>query len=462
MSARRLVTSPSLENLKKQSRQLLNACKSGDADACGRIRRVLPPYLEADDGFLRSTVKLADAQAVIALEYGFPSWAKLKHHLLSASGPVSASRADAERVDADDVASLLSDLETSDGLRAEIVLALRTKARLHDLIIRELPNRLGAARSELNDLLSDGVADRLAIPQADQLAKVDSALERLNSETQTVVSLERSAKRRLTTAADAVESSDTDALRESLKNPDIRADVTDVYRSGTVLRSFVSHEIRTAFNAVIGFTRIVLKNGGDKLSERERLRLRSVLKQSESLLDLINNLLDMTKVEAGLMDVAAESFDVGALVDECIAKVAAEIPEGVNVGRNMTEEAGRAHTDRARLRQLLVGLLLNALKFTQAGPITIGARKEGRILHLNITDSGPGIPDEAIEHIFDDCWQVREGSEGPWGRGLGAGLMLSNARRFAELLGGSIHAESEPGEGSTFTVTVPVDCHVNL
>ncbi len=216
----------------------------------------------------------------------------------------------------------------------------------------------------------------------------------------------------------------------------------------------MSHEFRTPMNAIKGFTNLVLRRMGADMPDQHRENLEKVDHASDHLLTMINDLLDLSKIEAGRMDVNPERFDVGELVTSACDTVSPLIQEGVELCQDVDEHIGAANTDKARLQQMVINLLSNAIKFTDSGSVTVNASTEDGQLVVSVSDTGKGIPAYELPTIFDEYRQA-EGSESSVQKGTGLGLSIT--KKFAELLGGTIGAESEVGEGSTFTVRVPVE-----
>ena len=216
----------------------------------------------------------------------------------------------------------------------------------------------------------------------------------------------------------------------------------------------MSHELRTPMNAIKGFTNLVLRRGKDELSERNQENLQKVDQASDHLLTMLNDLLDLSKIEAGRMDVNPERFDVAELVTSACDTVNPLIQEGVELRQDVADDIGEASTDKARLQQMVINLLSNAIKFTDSGGVTVRATTEDGALVISVSDTGKGIPADELPTIFDEYSQA-EGSESSVQKGTGLGLSIT--KKFAELLGGSIGVESEVGKGSTFTVRVPVE-----
>ena len=174
---------------------------------------------------------------------------------------------------------------------------------------------------------------------------------------------------------------------------------------------------------------------------------------SDHLLGMIDDLLDLSKIEAGRMDVNPERFDVGELVTSACDTVSPLIQDGVELKQDVAADIGEANTDKARLQQMVINLLSNAIKFTDSGSVTASASAEDGQLVIAVSDTGKGIPADELPTIFDEYRQA-EGSESSVQKGTGLGLSIT--KKFAELLGGTIGVESEVGKGSTFTVRVPV------
>jgi len=229
----------------------------------------------------------------------------------------------------------------------------------------------------------------------------------------------------------------------------------------------MSHELRTPMNAIKGFTDLVLGRRSENLNDQQRENLGKVSQASDHLLAMINDLLDLSKIEAGRMDVNPERFNVKALVASCCDTVSPLIQEGVELKQEVAEV--EANTDKARVQQMVINLLSNAIKFTDEGAVTVkaftseresrsvspaGRGESGRnILVISVNDTGKGIPAEELPTLFDEYRQVKGESESSVQKGTGLGLSIT--KKFAELLGGSIGVESEVGKGTTFTILIP-------
>jgi signal transduction histidine kinase len=219
----------------------------------------------------------------------------------------------------------------------------------------------------------------------------------------------------------------------------------------------VSHELRTPLNAIIGFTRLVLRKTEGQIPDLQKENLQKVLVSSEHLLNLINSLLDLSKIEAGRMDVFVESFTLNELIDTVVSTVEPMLKDGrVLLIKDISADIPALNTDREKLRQIILNLVSNAVKFTEEGKIKISAQKENGSLKLSISDTGVGIAKEALDYIFEEFRRADTPNIKKYG---GTGLGLAIVKKLVILLGGDIGVESEVGKGSKFTVKLPI--HLN-
>ena len=170
----------------------------------------------------------------------------------------------------------------------------------------------------------------------------------------------------------------------------------------------MSHELRTPLNAIIGFTRIVRRNSEEVLDRRQTDNLDKILLSARQLLSLINDILDLSRVEAGELRVEPRTVDVAALVRECVASVEPLVPTGVELLTRVDGGLDEFSTDPDTLRQILVNLLSNAVKYTEAGSISVSARLDGESLVADVTDTGIGIAAEDLERIFEEFHQAEQ------------------------------------------------------
>ena len=220
--------------------------------------------------------------------------------------------------------------------------------------------------------------------------------------------------------------------------------------------SDMSHELRTPLNAMISLSGLLLARTDGQLSDEQERQVQLIRSSSESLLEMVNGLLDLAKIEAGRTELRYSHFDLGDVLSALRGMFRPLI--GANVALRIDDPRVpiAMHCDEARLLQIVRNLVANALKFTEQGEVHVTAELgEGATLRLRVRDSGIGIAPDDVERIFDDFTQV----DGPVQRRVqGTGLGLPLARKLAGLLGGTLTVESEPGRGSTFTVVIPLDC----
>ena len=218
----------------------------------------------------------------------------------------------------------------------------------------------------------------------------------------------------------------------------------------------MSHELRTPLNSVIGFSNIILRNTDSRLDEKEITYLERIQANGKHLLELINDILDLSKVEAGSMDLEIVSINVGELIRDLIGQVESQVAQKpVNLAQVFPEKILEIQTDPGKLKQILLNMLSNAIKFTDEGEVSVEVVTDSatnRPVSISVTDSGIGIPEDRIGHIFDEFEQVDSSTQRKYG---GTGLGLSISRALCELMGYTLDVESEIGEGSTFRISIP-------
>jgi signal transduction histidine kinase/DNA-binding response OmpR family regulator len=217
----------------------------------------------------------------------------------------------------------------------------------------------------------------------------------------------------------------------------------------------MSHELRTPLNAIIGVSEMLLEDARD-LNQAEQIEpLERVLRAGRHLLTLINDVLDLSKIEAGRMDLHLESFAIAPLIDE-VAGTVRTIAEanGNTLQVDCAADVGTMHADATRVRQALLNLASNAAKFTENGRVTIGAaRAAGDVVVFRVSDTGIGMTPDQTARLFQDFTQADASTTRKYG---GTGLGLAISRRFCRMMGGDITVDSTPGQGSTFTITLPL------
>ena len=220
----------------------------------------------------------------------------------------------------------------------------------------------------------------------------------------------------------------------------------------------MSHELRTPLNAVIGFSEVLLERMFGDLNPKQDEYLQDILSSGRHLLSLINDILDLSKIEAGRMELDLTTFDLPVALDNALTLVRERATRhGIRLDLAVDDRVGVLVGDERKIKQVVLNLLSNAVKFTpEGGRVTVRALPAGDAVEVAVSDTGIGIAPEDRETIFEEFRQV--GSDYARKR-EGTGLGLTLARKFVELHGGTIRVESAVGKGSTFTVTLPVQRH---
>jgi GAF domain-containing protein/DNA-binding response OmpR family regulator len=219
----------------------------------------------------------------------------------------------------------------------------------------------------------------------------------------------------------------------------------------------MSHELRTPLNAIIGVTEMLLEDARDFKRGDELEPLDRVLRAARHLLALINDILDLSKIEAGRMELALDSFPLAPLIEDVAKTIEPMATKNANrVIVDLPGGLGRIHADQTRVRQALLNLASNASKFTEKGTVTIAARPQRRDdrdwVAIAVADTGIGMTEEQMGRLFQEFTQADASTTRKYG---GTGLGLAISRHFCRMMGGDITVESEPGAGSTFTIRLP-------
>jgi len=216
----------------------------------------------------------------------------------------------------------------------------------------------------------------------------------------------------------------------------------------------MSHELRTPLNAIIGFSEVLYERMFGELNEKQDEYLKDIYASGQHLLSLINDILDLSKIEAGRMELELADFSLPAAIDNALTLVRERASRrGIRLGRAIDDRVGMVRGDERKVKQVLLNLLSNALKFTpEGGRIDVRATRNDGMAEISVADTGVGIAPEDQEAIFEEFRQVGTADKKVEGTGLGLAL----SRKFIELHGGGIWVKSQSGEGSTFSFTLPV------
>jgi signal transduction histidine kinase len=224
----------------------------------------------------------------------------------------------------------------------------------------------------------------------------------------------------------------------------------------------MSHELRTPLNSILGFTDVMLEGLDGALTDYMNNDLRLIQKNGQHLLHLINDVLDMAKIESGRMNLHPERFTVHSVLDE-VTNITSTLASEKNIALFIEEDSDQEveiYADNTRIRQVMINLVNNAIKFTLNGKISMRvSRPDGATALITVKDTGIGIPPDKLEAVFQEFTQVDTSTTRKVG---GTGLGLPISRRLVEMHGGRLWAESTgvDGEGSTFLVELPLEARI--
>ena len=216
----------------------------------------------------------------------------------------------------------------------------------------------------------------------------------------------------------------------------------------------MSHELRTPLNAIIGFSEVLTDRMFGELNEKQDQYLKDIYASGTHLLSLINDILDLSKIEAGRMELESTEFHLPTAIENALTLVRERAGRrSLSLQTNIDDRLGQIQADERKVRQVVLNLLSNAIKFTpEGGRIEVGAVPKDGFVEVSVSDTGTGIAPEDQEKVFEEFRQVGTAAKKIEGTGLG----LTLCRKFVELHGGRIWVKSELGEGSTFTFTIPM------
>ncbi len=272
--------------------------------------------------------------------------------------------------------------------------------------------------TRLAEIAAGDFAGRLDVPNRDELGSLAANVNRMNDE------LER-----------------------------LYGELETASRHKSEFLASMSHELRTPLNAIIGFSQVLQQRMFGEVNEKQEEYLEDILSSGNHLLSLINDVLDLSKVEAGQVELESADFSLREALERGIVMVRERaVRNGVGVSLELAPEVDVVRGDERRIRQVVFNLLSNAVKFTPAGgSVTVAAVRAAGHVEVSVADTGPGIAPEDRERIFEEFQQTEVGVRQREGTGLGLAL----SRRLVELHGGRIWVESEPGHGSRFVFTLP-------
>ncbi|MBZ5491150.1 MAG: PAS domain-containing sensor histidine kinase [Acidobacteriia bacterium] len=243
----------------------------------------------------------------------------------------------------------------------------------------------------------------------------------------------------------------------TMKNEQLEARNQEVERANSLKTEFLasmSHELRTPLHTIIGFSELLGEQLEGPLTEKQQRFVGHILQDARHLLELINEVLDISKIESGRLELKRESFDFNACIEEVMAGIRHQAATKNIQLENKNAFHDSLYADRVRLKEILYNLLNNAVKFTpETGRVWIEAARQGDALHISVCDTGIGIPEREQPSIFEKFYQVGD-TTGGVREGTGLGLPIT--KHLVEVHGGAISVASQPGKGSSFRLVLPL------
>jgi len=243
----------------------------------------------------------------------------------------------------------------------------------------------------------------------------------------------------------------------SEQNTELEAQKRELDESNRLKSAFLSnmsHELRTPLNSVIALSGVLGRRLAGKVGEDEHGYLEVIERNGKGLLSLINDILDLSRIEAGKEEINLTTFSVYEVVSEVVETLAVQADErGIGLVNDVAPDAPQLTGDAVKTLHILQNLVGNAVKFTEKGAVTLSAQRQGADILISVTDTGIGISADQLPHVFDEFRQADDSTSRRYG---GTGLGLAISRNYAELLSGEITVESTPGVGSVFTLRLPL------
>ncbi|MBU3913943.1 response regulator, partial [bacterium] len=296
----------------------------------------------------------------------------------------------------------------------------------------------------------------------DDLLIIDLVLSSINTAFANIIAIEetRLLARELEVKNQELESQTTEMRRQSYElvdqNTELERQQKEVEEANRLKSEFLSnmsHELRTPLNSIMALSRILARRTKDIISEEESEFLEIIERNGKQLLALINDILDLSKIEAGKVELECQKFSIPSIIDTILSSVG-HLAAEKNIAINQQFEVGLPdiESDQSRVHQILQNIIGNAIKFTMRGSVSILVNRQPGNIIIQVKDTGIGISRETLPHIFDE---FRQGDGSASRRYEGTGLGLAIAYKAANLLGGNIKVESALGQGTTFTVLLP-------
>ncbi len=333
------------------------------------------------------------------------------------------------------------------GLFLGMIAALAVASAVMIGLVRVVTRQTKALMSGTQALAGGALETRIPVLSGDELGRLAESFNEMAVKLHVAHDAAAEEKRRADAARDLAE----EARGQAEKS---RTAAEDANRAKSTFLAAMSHELRTPLNAIIGYGEMLAEDASDDGRTKEVEDLQKIVSAGKHLLGLINDILDLEKVDAGKMVVHAENVQVSEIVRDVVSTVKPLVEKNGNkIQVNVETGFGALWADAQKLRQSLLNLLSNASKFTDGGTIVLDVRRDGQSAAFAVTDTGIGMTPEQLSRLFQPFVQADSSTSRKYG---GTGLGLALTKKFCELMGGSVTVTSREGVGSTFTIRLPL------
>jgi signal transduction histidine kinase/CheY-like chemotaxis protein len=333
------------------------------------------------------------------------------------------------------------------GLFLGMVAALAVASAVMIWLVRIVTRQTKALMSGTLALAGGALETRIPVLSGDELGRLAESFNEMAAKLNAAHDKAAEEKRRADAARDVAE----EARGQAEKS---RTAAEDANRAKSTFLAAMSHELRTPLNAIIGYGEMLAEDASDDGRTKEVEDLQKIVSAGKHLLGLINDILDLEKVDAGKMVVHCENVQVGEIVRDVVSTVKPLVEKnGNSIQVNVETGFGALWADAQKLRQSLLNLLSNASKFTDKGTVVLDVKRVGDSAAFAVTDTGIGMTPEQLARLFQPFVQADSSTSRKYG---GTGLGLALTRKFCELMGGTVSVSSREGVGSTFTILLPL------